>query len=356
MSEPWTPLSRTVAALSFREADRPPVFLLTVLQGARELGLSLKDYFSRSAHVVEGQLRLRQKFGGDCLYAFHHAALEHEAWGAETLYREDGPPNAGAPAVRRIDDLERLEAPRLEDSEPLQRIVETVAGLAAAAKGEVPVAAVVMSPFSLPVMQLGFSTYLDLLLAARERPESREARLLQRLLAVNEEAAVRLANAELAAGATAVVYFDPVSSSTISAPELGVDVGLAMASRVLRRIKGPTVLHFASGRIAPRLDAALATGAAALGVSAEDDLADLKRRSAGKLSLVGNLNGVEMIHWTPEQAHAHATRALDQGAPGGGFVLSDNHGEIPLQVPDAVLHAIIDAARRWRKEPAQGTA
>lgn len=125
---------------------------------------------------------------------------------------------------------------------------------------------------------------------------------------------------------------------------------------MLARIKGPTALHFASGRISPRLDAALATGAAAVGVSAEDDLADLKRRSFGRASLVGNLNGIQMVRWTAAEASAHATRALDQGAPGGGFILADNHGEIPLQVPDEVLHAIMDAARRWPKEPAGRSA
>ena len=55
-----TPLARTLAALTHRQADRPPVFLLFTLHGARALGLSLREYFSRSEHVVEGQLRLRQ--------------------------------------------------------------------------------------------------------------------------------------------------------------------------------------------------------------------------------------------------------------------------------------------------------
>jgi uroporphyrinogen decarboxylase len=32
-------------------------------------------------------------------------------------------------------------------------------------------------------------------------------------------------------------------------------------------------------------------------------------------------------------------------------VLSDGHGEIPLQVPDETLHAIADAARRWGRYP-----
>ena len=52
-------------------------------------------------------------------------------------------------------------------------------------------------------MQLGFDNYLDVML---ERPE-----LFKRLMEVNEEFEVAWANAQLQAGATAIVYFDPVA-------------------------------------------------------------------------------------------------------------------------------------------------
>ena len=58
-----------------------------------------------------------------------------------------------------------------------------------------------------------------------------------------------------------------------------------------------------------------------------------------------------MRRWSPEEAEAEVKRALAAAAPGGGFVLSDGHGEIPFQVPDATLHAIAGAARRWGRYP-----
>lgn len=36
---------------------------------------------------------------------------------------------------------------------------------------------------------------------------------------------------------------------------------------------------------------------------------------------------------------------------GGGFILSDNHGEIPWQVPDEVLMAISEAVHKWGRYP-----
>ena len=40
-----------------------------------------------------------------------------------------------------------------------------------------------------------------------------------------------------------------------------------------------------------------------------------------------------------------------KAGPGGGYVLSDSHGEIPFQVPEQVLTAISEAVHRWGRYP-----
>ena len=51
------------------------------------------------------------------------------------------------------------------------------------------------------------------------------------------------------------------------------------------------------------------------------------------------------------QAEAAVKRAIAQAGPGGGFILSDNHGEIPWQVADETLLAIGEAVARWGRYP-----
>ena len=58
-----------------------------------------------------------------------------------------------------------------------------------------------------------------------------------------------------------------------------------------------------------------------------------------------------MRHWTPEQAEAAVRTAIRKAGRGGGFILADNHGEIPWQVPDTVLMAIAQAVARWGRYP-----
>ncbi len=81
-----TSLQRVLTTLGHQEPDRVPLFLLLTMHGAKELGVSIKDYFSRAENVVEGQLRLREKYRHDCYYPFFYGSLETEAWGGEVIY------------------------------------------------------------------------------------------------------------------------------------------------------------------------------------------------------------------------------------------------------------------------------
>ena len=338
-----TPMERVLTTLSYREPDRVPLFLLLSLHGAKELGLSIKDYFSKPEHVVEGQLRLREKYGHDCLYGFYYGAIEAECWGVEVIFSDDGPPNSGEPFLRKPQDIEWLEPPSVSRSPCLQRVLQSIAGMKARVGDEVPIIGVVMSPFSLPVMQMGFETYIELIY---EQPK-----LLAQLMRVNEAFCVDWANAQLRAGATAICYFDPISSPTMIEPEVFRRTGFEVAKWTISRIEGPVATHLASGRCLRIADDLVETGAAVVGVSALEDLADLKAAFTGRATVLGNLNGVEMRRWTAEETTEIVKDALAKAAPGGGFILSDNHGEIPWQVPDDVLHAISSAVRRWGHYP-----
>ncbi len=336
-------MQRVLTTMSFNEPDRVPLFLFTTLQGASELGLSIEEYFSRSDHVFEGQMRLLKKYRSDCISCFYYAAIELQAWGGEAIFQPDCPPNAGPAIIQRPEDIDSLRAPRVNDSPHLLRVLETIKQLKARVGESVPIVGTVISPFSLPVMQMGFDRYIELIY---EQPER-----LTKLMRINEDFCVEWANAQLASGATAIGYADPVSSVTVIPRELYLKTGQQVAKRTIARINGPTATHLASGRCLPIIDDIAATGSTGLGVSVLEDLATLKTAAQGKLTLIGNLNGIEMRHWTAQLAEEKVKCAIAKAGRGGGFILSDNHGEIPWQVPDEVLLAIAEAVERWGYYP-----
>lgn len=345
MNGEMTSMDRVMTALSHKEPDRVPVFLFVTMHGAKELGLSIKDYFSAPRNVIEGQIRLRNTFGHDCYYAITYGAAEYEAFGGEAIFSDDGPPNSGAPVIRTREDIFRLEAPDIAAAPGLQGCLEIIRGLVEAAKGEVPVVASAVSPFSIPVMLMGYEAYLDLL---HDDPEGFEA-----LMAVTTRFAIAWANAQFAAGATACGYFDPLSAVDQMEEGLWRRTGLPIAKQTLAAYAGAGAMHFASGRALGRVPDYLETGAAGFGVSCLDDLATLKRQVRGRAALMGNLDGIRLARWTPGEIDAEVRACIEAAAPGGGYVLADHHGEIPFQVPDESLHALMDAARRWGTYPIQ---
>jgi uroporphyrinogen decarboxylase len=313
------------------------------MHGAKELGLSIKDYFSNGENVVEGQLRMLKKFGHDCLYPFFYAPIEVEAWGGEVVYADDGPPNSGQPFISSIEQISGLTPPDVERSSTLRKVLDAISGLKKRVGDTVPIIGVAMSPFSLPVMQMGFGPYLDMMLG---QPNE-----FWKLMKVNEAFCVAWANAQLKAGATAICYFDPVSSPTIVPREIYLKTGFVIAKNTIAGIQGPTATHLASGRCLGISDLLPQTGTVVVGVSMEENLEELKNAFAGKVTLLGNLNGLTMRNWSTQEAELAVKSVVSKAAHGGGFILGDNHGEIPWQVPEKILMAVAESVKDWGRYP-----
>ncbi|NWJ52438.1 MAG: uroporphyrinogen decarboxylase family protein [Bacteroidetes bacterium] len=337
-----TSLERVLTTLGHKEPDRVPLFLLLTLHGAKELGLSIKDYFSKAKYVVEGQLTMQKKYQNDCFYTFFYAPLEVEAWGGEVIYVEDGPPNSGEPVIQSIEKILSLDAPIVKNSKCLHKVLEATS-LIKATNEHVPIIGVVMSPFSLPVMQLGFDKYLELIYHYPIH--------FNRLMQLNKAFCIEWANAQLAAGATAICYFDPLSSPTMIEPSLVRKTGFTIANELFTQINGPTATHLASGHTLSVMDDLAGLGTSTVGVSSLEDLAELKKVANHRFTLLGNLNGIEMCRWSVSEAEQKVKEAIGKAAVGGGFILSDNHGEIPYQVKEEVLMAISEATREWGSYP-----
>ena len=338
-----TSLERILTTLRHKEPDRVPLILNTTMHPARDLGIPLRDYFTSSEMVAQGIIASREKFGTDAYIGFHYAPVEYEAFGGEVIFRSDGPPNSGRPIINTGELIDNLVPPCVKDTPCLQMVLDTIRILKQKSPGDAPIFGVAISPLSLPVMQMGFEDYIRLMYTDEQR--------FQQLMAVNIRFFIDWATAQIEAGANGIIYFDPVSSPTMIPPELFRRTGLIIAREVIPQIPGPIAAAYASASVLPIIDDIMSTGAIAVGVGDSEDLRIIKEKCAGKITVIGNLNGIAMRHWTREQAFSIVKRVILDAAPGGGFILSDNHGEIPLQVPDDVLFAIRDAVREYGRYP-----
>ena len=336
-------MQRSLCTLSHQEPDKVPLFLGLSMHGAQEAGVPLEKYFLQARYVIEGQCRLQEKYHGDALNPVLYSALETEAWGGTTIFRNDGPPQCGAPVIRMPEQIDSLRVPSLDSAEGLQRELEIIVALKQRYREEIPMIGMVISPFSVPIMQMGFGPYLELLYLQPERWEH--------LMQLNTEFCIQWANAQLEAGATAICYADPMASTGNIPRELYLRTGYKVLKNVLSGVHGSVAIHLASGRGLEIAEELIASGVAGIGVSGLESLATWKSLAKGRVAVMGNLNGITMRRWTPAQAETEVRRAIAAAGPGGGFILSDNHGEIPLQVSEEVLIAMREAVDRWGRYP-----
>ncbi|MBV1758500.1 MAG: uroporphyrinogen decarboxylase family protein [Dethiosulfatibacter sp.] len=334
---------RTMAAISHKEADRVPLFLLLSLHGAKELQIPIKKYFSKPENVVKAQLKMKEKYQNDCIYTFFYAPIEIEAFGGEVVFVDDGPPNSGEPFIRNFEQISRIKAPLVYETDCLKKVLTATELLKKEVRNETPIIGVVMSPFSLPVMQMGFEKYLEMIYFRKDE--------FKKLMEVNEAFCVEWANAQLEAGATAICYFNPLASPNMIERDTYLTTGYLTDRRTIARVKGPTATHLASGITIPVIDDLITTGTAVLGFSESDDLAVIKEATRNKICLLGNLNGIDMVNWDYKKTNDTIQNLISKAGDGGGLIISDNHGEIPWQVSEDTLLELSEAVRKFGTYP-----
>ena len=338
-------MERVMTSLSYKEPDRVPIFFNLTITGAKELGMSIKDYYSSADYVVKGQLLMKNKYNNDMVTSFLYSAAEIEAWGGGVVFFEDGPPNSGEPFIKKNEDIYKMGIPDINNTDCLLKGLEITKRLKEQVKEDTPVIGAVTSPFSLPVMQMGFEKYLELLYFNKNG--------FNQLMEINEEFCVAWANAQLKAGATAISYADPLASPSIIERNTYISTGFEVAKRTIARIKGPVATNLASGIASPIIKDLVETGTKAVAVSAKDNIVDIKRMANKNVAIIGNLNAIDMINWDREKTRREVIQLIQKAAQGGGFILSDNHGEIPWQVSEDVLLEIAETVKEYGTYPIQ---
>jgi uroporphyrinogen decarboxylase len=162
---------------------------------------------------------------------------------------------------------------------------------------------------------------------------------------VNTAYCLEWARAQVRAGATLLAYSDPIASTDVVPLETARQQALSVARRVLPGLGVACVFSLASGRSLPLVDDLVDLGATAVAVSAQENLGEAIARCWGRIAVVGNLNALAMCGWSTADAESAAINALWAAGTDGGWMLADNHGEIPFPVPDDVLSTIAETVK-----------
>ena len=161
MAETMTSRERTETVLAGGIPDRVPVDLHNFMMTARASGMPFPEFFQDGAAMAEWQIRAWREFGHDVLLLENGTAALAEACGCQVEYMENSAPVCHGPAIRSLDELDRLIVPDPYTAHPLKenlratRIVVQEIGDQAFILGRAD-----QGPFSLAAMLLGMEEFL----------------------------------------------------------------------------------------------------------------------------------------------------------------------------------------------------
>ncbi len=337
-------------ALAREPVDHAPIWLM------RQAGRYLPEYNATRKragsflalaknpdYATEVTLQPLERFPLDAAILFSEILPVPDAMGLGLYFAEGEGPKFERP-LRDEAAIRALAAP--DPAAELRYVLDGVAEIRRALGGRVPLSGFSGSPYTLACYMVeggGSDDFRALKTMLYARPE-----LLHHILEVNVKAVTDYLNAQIEAGAQAVMIFDTWGGNLTTA---GYETfSLAYSRRVIagltkaregRRV--PSILFTKGG--GAWLEAMADTGCDALGVDWSTDLGLARRRVGDRVALQGNLDPSVLLA-PPDAVRAEARRVLNAFGKGPGHVFNLGHGISQFTSPDSVA-ALVDEVRTY---------
>ena len=333
-------------ALARQPTEYTPVWLM------RQAGRYLPEYNATRAKAgsflalakspalaTEVALQPLERFPLDAAILFSDILTVPDAMGLGLYFAEGEGPRFERP-LRDEAAILRLAAP--DPAAELKYVLDAVRETRRALAGRVPLLGFSGSPYTLACYMIEGSGSNDW----REVRKLRETRpdLLHRILDVNARAVTSYLNAQIEAGAQAVMLFDTWGGTLGTAGYR--EFSLAYMRQVVAGLRGAPSIVFTKGGGAWLEDMA-GIGCAAIGLDWTIDPTQARRRVGAKVALQGNLDPAALTS-TPEQVRTQARRVLDAFGAAPGHIFNLGHGITPQARVETVA-ALVDEVRTYSR-------
>jgi uroporphyrinogen decarboxylase len=324
-----------------RQAGRYlPEYRETRARAGSFMGLAMnRDY------ATEVTLQPLDRYRLDAAILFSDILTVPDAMGLGLSFAQGEGPRFATP----VRDEAAVQALRVPDLEKLRYVFDAVTSIRRALNGRVPLIGFSGSPWTLACYMVegaGSDDYRLVKTMLYSRPD-----LMHRLLAVNADAVAAYLNAQIAAGAQAVMIFD--SWGGVLADGAFQAFSLAYTKRVLSQLRRshdgaviPRIVFTKGGGLWLAQMAAL--DCEVLGVDWTVNLAHAREQVGASKALQGNLDP-NVLFAPPAQIAAEAAKVLDSFGPphqgagtGPTHIFNLGHG-ISQHTPPEHVQVLVDA-------------
>ncbi len=333
-----TGMDRLTAAVNGTTSDRIPVFCNLIDQGAKELGMPLKQYFSKGEYVAEAQLRMREKYGYDNVWSLFYVGKEAELLGCRRIiFAAEGSPNVGEMILKNYDDIHKLQVPDDLTGHPaFEEPLKCLKILRKEVGGRYPICAYVTASMTLPAMLIGMEKWMELFLLG-------PAEVRDELLTKCSDFFRKEIEAYRAAGADILVYANAFGSTDFIPMNLFRERSLYWMKRDLQPGGTNGLVYYCGGaRMNPVIDQVIEQlGITTFYLSPLDDLAEGKKIINGRALTCGVINDIKLIDWSKEEIRTEVKRMLAAGMPGGKFLFGTL--VMPYAIPEENIRTMLEA-------------
>jgi uroporphyrinogen decarboxylase len=299
------------------------------------------------ALATEVTLQPLDRYGLDAAILFSDILTIPDAMGLGLYFAEGEGPRFERP-TRDAAAIGKLFAP--DPHGELKYVTDAVSEIRRSLAGRVPLIGFAGSPYTLACYMVeggasnDFRTIKTMLY--------REPALLHRILEVNAQAVALYLNAQIEAGAQAVMLFDTWGGN------LSHDAYREFSLAYLARVLGEVKREHGGGRV-PRivftkggglwLEAIAGCGCDCVGLDWTADLADARRQVGDRVSLQGNLDPAVLFS-SPQVIRAETGKVLASFGAGSGHIFNLGHGISQFTPPEHVsslVEAVHELSRAY---------
>ena len=337
---------RLLRALLRQTVDYTPVWImrqagryLPEYRATRAKAGSFMDLCQNPELACEVTLQPLDRFALDAAILFSDILTIPDAMGLGLSFAEGEGPQFARP-VRNSADVDRLGV--VDPEQELRYVTDAVGLIRRELNGRVPLIGFSGSPWTLATYMIeggSSKNYARVKGMLFDQPK-----LLHRLLAVTADSVTAYLNAQVAAGAQALMIFD-TWGGILSPPhyrEFSLDYMTQIVTGLIRHAEDrrvPIVLFTKGG--GAWLEWIAEAGADAIGVDWTVNIGEARRRVGDKAALQGNLDPCA-LYASPERIRAEVATILAEFGAGSGHVFNLGHGIHPDIEPEHVK-ILVDA-------------
>jgi uroporphyrinogen decarboxylase len=300
---------------------------------------SFLDLCTNPHLATEVTLQPLARYPLDAAILFSDILTIPDAMGLGLYFAEGEGPRFRRP-LREEWEIRNLDV--VDPNAHLRYVIDAVSQIRKAINNEVPLIGFSGSPYTLACYMIegrGGTEFHEIKRMLYSRPD-----LLHTILDINARSVIAYLNAQIEAGAQAVMIFDTWGGNLSDAAfrEFSLAYVERICSELHRTQNGQTVprIVFTKGG-GQWLEALADCGADALGIDWSTDLGGARKRVGERVALQGNLDPAVLLT-TPEVVESEVKKVLASFGQGSGHVFNLGHG-ISRDTPPENVAALIDA-------------